>query len=367
MEGQGPALEAYLEEFRDCAAAPTRRLIAAYVRGQIGPLPRKSVRPMARAAGVAPRTLQELLSLHKWDADRMREVLHRRVLRGHGGPGLAAFVHASACPKRGEKTPGVERQALPGGARAENSCVIVHLGLVDGPFRCGLESELYLPRSWTDDRRRRRAAGVPDGLAYRTVGEIALDLVERASAGGLRFDWLLAAPEVGSEPAAVARAAERGARIVSAVPGTLRGSWGRAAATVGQLAEEASPAASVPGAPEWSVGAADFRAEGAAFRLLVARRRGTPESRFFLAAARAPLEAVLARALSIEPAGAAFAKDRDEIGFGHFEVRTFRSLRRHLALSTLSGLFLSEARARDSAVGGPHTAQYLLPRIPTAR
>ena len=63
----GPALESYLAEFADVGIAPTRKLIAAYLRGQLGPLTRKSVMPMAREAGIAPRTLQELLSLHRWD------------------------------------------------------------------------------------------------------------------------------------------------------------------------------------------------------------------------------------------------------------------------------------------------------------
>ena len=69
----GPALESYLSEFADVAISPTRKLIAAYLRGQLGPLVRKSVMPMAREAGIAPRTLQELLSL-----------------RRHAGPVLAA-------------------------------------------------------------------------------------------------------------------------------------------------------------------------------------------------------------------------------------------------------------------------------------
>ena len=73
----GPALESFLAEFADVAITPTRKLIAAYLRGQLGPLPRKSVMPMAREAGIAPRTLQELLSLHRWDEQLMVDTLQR--------------------------------------------------------------------------------------------------------------------------------------------------------------------------------------------------------------------------------------------------------------------------------------------------
>jgi SRSO17 transposase len=341
-----PALDAFLGEFRDCAAAPTRRLISAYVRGQLGSLPRKSVRPIARAAGIAPRTLQELLSLHKWDADRMRTLAHRRAWRAYGGCGVVAYLHASACPKRGNKTPGVERQAIPGSSRAGNCCVVVHLGLVRGPFRCVLDSEVYLPRGWTEDAARREAAGIPPDLGYRAAGRIGLDLVGRAEAGGLRFDRIFLARGLADPPLFP------GDRpFLAEVEGSLRGWVGREASPE---RPGATPLADLEEARSVAKGEGrvlPFRLEHADRPLrLVVDRPGERAIRFFLANATPDVSAerLLDCARDQDTWEGQFASDRDAIGFGHFEVRTYRSIQRHFTLSTLAFLFQAEARATRS-------------------
>jgi SRSO17 transposase len=71
-----PMLSAYLKRFGDCfVRSNTRAHLQEYVEGQLSNLQRKSVEPMAKAAGVAPRTLQEFLSQLKWDEDRARDRL----------------------------------------------------------------------------------------------------------------------------------------------------------------------------------------------------------------------------------------------------------------------------------------------------
>jgi len=80
-----PALERYLDGFKGCATAPTRRQIRTYISGQLGPLERKSIEPIALQAGVPPRTLQELLSIHRWSEEHMRDKLLAQVQATHGG------------------------------------------------------------------------------------------------------------------------------------------------------------------------------------------------------------------------------------------------------------------------------------------
>ena len=68
-----PQLAAYLKRFDDCfARRDTRAHFPVYVRGQLSELPRKSVEPIALAAGTAVRTLQEFLAQLSWEEDRMR-------------------------------------------------------------------------------------------------------------------------------------------------------------------------------------------------------------------------------------------------------------------------------------------------------
>ncbi len=66
-----------LKRFEDCVkTAPSREHLRTYLEGQIGALPRKSVEPIALAPGVAPRTLQEFLGMHRWDHEAVRRRIH---------------------------------------------------------------------------------------------------------------------------------------------------------------------------------------------------------------------------------------------------------------------------------------------------
>src|SRR5262249_37713452 len=106
-----PELGRYLRQFRDCFGnSSTRAHLPVYVRGQLSDLPRKSVEPMALAEGVAPRTLQEFLSLLEWDDGRLVDRLQQLVARDHASPRAVGVIDETGCPKKGERTPGVQRQ-----------------------------------------------------------------------------------------------------------------------------------------------------------------------------------------------------------------------------------------------------------------
>ena len=57
-----------------------------------------------------------------------------------------------------------------------------------------IDMDLYLPRSWTDDRARCRAAHIPDGIdvGYRPKWQIALDLIRRNVEAGVPVGLMLA-------------------------------------------------------------------------------------------------------------------------------------------------------------------------------
>jgi SRSO17 transposase len=295
----GPALESFLAEFADVAITPTRKLIAAYLRGQLGPLPRKSVMPMAREAGIAPRTLQELLSLHRWDEQLMVDILQRHVWRRRGSIESVATILESCCPKKGTRTPGVELQRCGTSGRTRNCVQLLHLGFSDGDFNCVLDNAIVLPRSWTDSPERRERARIPDDLKYRSKTQIALDLLDRASANGVRFGWVYVGIDYASDAQFLKDLDARGLRYVAPRP-TLR--------------EGGS-------AFPWITN----REAGAVPEMLVRMGRAGEESQ---------------RWLDLR---------RREIGLDHFEVRTYRSLLRHLTLSSASLLFLEE-RGRKAGV-----------------
>ena len=81
VAGLGPAFTEYLGGFRECfPRLPTFKHLGTYCRGLLSDLARKSVEPIALAAGAAVRTLQEFLTHHAWDQDLLLQRLQRRIV-----------------------------------------------------------------------------------------------------------------------------------------------------------------------------------------------------------------------------------------------------------------------------------------------
>ena len=162
-----PALAALLQRFRPCFKRETTFAHwERYLVGLITDLKRKSIEPIALAAGVAVRTLQEFLAFFVWEDDRVNNMLQHLVMDEHGTEQAIGVIDASAHPKQGDKTPGVQRQWCGESGKRDNCVIGQHLLYTDNhptnPFNCVLASDLYLPESWDEDgcghlrwRRRR--------------------------------------------------------------------------------------------------------------------------------------------------------------------------------------------------------------------
>jgi len=160
-----PELDRFLRRFDDCFTnGQTRQHLPTYVSGQLSDLDRKSVEPIAVRAGVAPRTLQEFLSLHTWDHLQMRDRLQEIVVAEHSGPDSVGLIDETSMVKKGSKTPGVQRQWCGHLGKVDNCVVTVHLGYARGDFQCLLDGDLFLPESWSEDRERCREAHIPDDV-----------------------------------------------------------------------------------------------------------------------------------------------------------------------------------------------------------
>src|ERR1700758_2131092 len=80
IAGMTPAFKAYLGRFRDCFIQ--KRTLAhfdTYCRGLLSDLPRKSIEPIALAAGTAVRTLQEFLVTARWGHESARGTLQKHL------------------------------------------------------------------------------------------------------------------------------------------------------------------------------------------------------------------------------------------------------------------------------------------------
>ena len=92
--------------------------------------------------------------------------------------------------KKGNQSVGVQRQYSSTAGRIENCQIGVFLTYASAQGRTLLDRELYLPRVWADDLERRREAGVPEKVAFRTKPQLARRMLERALESGVPFGWV---------------------------------------------------------------------------------------------------------------------------------------------------------------------------------
>ena len=192
----GPAFSRYLARYRDCFLQKrTHAHFDTYCRGLLSDLPRKSVEPIALAAGTAVRTLQEFLVTADWNHDKARALLHEHV-KEHLAQlppddlGAVGVIDETSCRKQGDQTPGVQRQYLGCVGKIDNGIVTVHIGVACGRFMALLDADLLLPKVWSDDRPRCEAADIPKEKRYRAKWKLAFDQLLRLAEAGITFDWL---------------------------------------------------------------------------------------------------------------------------------------------------------------------------------
>jgi SRSO17 transposase len=389
-----PALTEYLHEFDGCMGRGTNRgHLVTYVSGQLSDLDRKSIEPMADAAGVPPRTLQEFLGLLKWDESAARDRLQQRVARRHAHPHSVGIIDEGSYVKKGEMTACVQRQHCGAVGKKENCVVSVHLGYAAGDFHTLLDGELYLPEeTWHEDRARCRKAGIPDDVVYRPKTEIALGQIRRALGNGVRFEWLTFDEWYGGKPPFLRAVDALGQHYVGEIPVSFVG-WtvepevlyreharDRAAhrpRKLPRLKVRNTPFAEVreilkhspilrkatweryrvkdgeKGPMVWEAKCIPFWIKdenglpSRPHQLIVARPILHPdEVKFFLSNApeSVPLETLLLVAFSRWRIERCFEDSKTELGLDHFEVRHFRSISRHLIITCISHLFLAEFR-----------------------
>ncbi len=107
-----------------------------------------------------------------------------------GDPAAVLVVDETGFLKQGSKSVGVQRQYSGTAGKIENCQIGVFLAYGSRRGRTFLDRELYLPQVWTEDWGRRREAGVPEGVAFRTKGQLARVMIARALAAEVPFGWV---------------------------------------------------------------------------------------------------------------------------------------------------------------------------------
>jgi SRSO17 transposase len=379
-----PKLKAYLEQFDDCfARKDTRAHLPVYVNGQLSDLERKSVEPMALKARVEPRTLQEFLSQHQWDEDRMRDRLQQMVAQEHASPQSIGIIDETSFLKKGDKTPGVQRQHCGAVGKQENCVVTVHLGYAADQFHCLLDGELFLPESWSNDRERCQEAGIPDDMVYRPKTDIALELYARARGNGVHFEWLTFDEWYGVKPQFLRALDQRQQKFVGEVhkhfvawiepPRVTKRRYRRRRVprlvAGGPQAQHVEDLLRHPtfrdqpwerwrvkdgekGPQIWEVKHTLIRVKDEQglpadkpYHLLIARNVLQPEEvKYFVSNAPEDtrIPTLLLVAFSRWRIERCFEDQKGEVGLDHYEGRRYPGLKRHLIITAVSFLFLAE-------------------------
>src|SRR5512132_3465218 len=151
-----------------------RRHARAFVLGLLADLPRKNCWTIAEHAGDAtPDGMQHLLARAVWDKDGVRDDVRAYVVEHLGDPQAVLVVDETGDLKKGSTTVGVKRQYTGTAGRIANAQVAVYLVYASSAGHAVVDRELYLPKSWTDDPDRLKAAGVPDQVGFATKPALA--------------------------------------------------------------------------------------------------------------------------------------------------------------------------------------------------
>ncbi len=178
----GPDVTAWRRHFDDLTTRigtrfrrrEPRQRLPEYLRALLSPLDRKNGWQIAEHAGDAgPEQMQRFVRTASWDEHGVRDDLRQYVGEHLSDPSGVLIVDETGFLKKGEKSAGVQRQYSGTAGRVENCQIGVFLAYASAKGCAFIDRDLYLPKSWTDDRERCREAGIPDDVGFATKPELA--------------------------------------------------------------------------------------------------------------------------------------------------------------------------------------------------
>lgn len=342
------------------ARTEAREQAMGYLRGLLSPVERKNSWQLAEALGEAtPYGKQHLLGRARWDPDVVRDDLQQYVADHLGDAQAILIVDETGFLKKGEHSAGVQRQYSGTAGKIENCQLGVFLAYASRRGHTLIDRELYLPESWTSDRERCRAAGIPDSVPFQTKPALALAMLQRAAAAGLPIGWVTGdcvygdhrplrrwledtcLPYVlgisGKETVAIEGFSVRVSELLAV---RLSDEWTRLSAGDGakgpRLFDWQRIALDAPALPGWQ-------------RWLLVRRNVDDSTALATFLCFAPADTSLATL--VEVAGsrwhieACFEAAKGEVGLDHYEVRSWTGWYRHITLAMWAHALLTVLRA----------------------
>ncbi|UNR60656.1 IS701 family transposase [Streptomyces sp. A10(2020)] len=353
-----------------------RRRMRDYVRGLLAPVARKNSWQLAEQAGHStPDGLQHLLAGSKWEPDDIRDDLQEYVAAKLGDADGVLIIDDTGFIKKGTTSAGVQRQYSGTAGRTENCQIGVFAAYASARGRALVDRELYLPKSWTEDRERCRTARIPDEREFATKGELARHMVLRALASPLPIAWVTADSAYGQDNRFRRLLEQSGVGYVLAVPkpqfsvgySRIEGLFAQAPAEAWEKIS-CGDGAKGPRVYHWAAvrlpAVAEFDYQGEVphrMRWALARRSISKPDEIAYYLAYAPLQVTVQELVRV--AGARWAIEecfqaaKNECGLDQYEVRRYVGWHRHITLAMLAHAFLTAMAHQSWEKGAEQVGQ----------
>jgi SRSO17 transposase len=276
--------------------------------------------------------------------------------------------------KKGTRSAGVARQYTGTSGKIGNCQIWVSCAYATPTGRALIDRELYLPRAWTDDRDRARAAGITDAAGFATKPELARRMFTRALEAGVAAGWVCADEVYGCDKRLRVWCERVGRPYVLATRAndtvaTVDWRQRRVRALIAELPDSAwqrrSAGAGAHGLRLYDWARIELLAglDSGWARWLLARRSiptspgEAPELAYYVCAG--PAEATLEQLVAV--AGARWAIEegfqaaKNEAGLPSYQVRDYTAWYRHITLAMLAHAYLNATRA-TAEKGAPEPA-----------
>jgi len=356
----------------------TQRRVAAsageFLDGLLGNEPRKTGWMRAEAAGdPGPWRQQAILGRGRWDADALRDVVREYALETLSDGDAVLVIDETGFLKQGKASCGVARQYTGSAGKITNCQIGVFASYVSRHGHAFIDRALYLPKEWTDDRRRLKAVHVPKNVEFATKPQIAHQMIARAIAAKVPFSFVATDTVYGTGMIeALLRNAGKG-YVLGVAANRVFHSWGKpqlvsgTAATIAQSLPKTAwrrlssgEGTKGPRLHDWAyVELADLEAGTPAREwtrgLLIRRNIASDDLAFFSTwcpkgTPMTKLVAVEGHRWAIEDS---FETAKNEFGLDHNETRSWHGWHRHVSLVMLAFAMMAVIRHRANAEPAP--------------
>jgi len=192
-----PRLERFVKPFAALLTTPEQGThLQEYVAGLVSNLEYKNVESIAYYHDQDRQPLQKFIGQLPWDHRPHLKELTRQIGVEIGEADGVIVFDPSGFAKKGNASVGVQRQWCGRLGKIDNCQIGVFMGYVSRLEHALVDTRLYLPKEWAQDKKRRKKAGVPKEIRFKTRHELALDML-RDHGALLPHAWIAGDDEMG--------------------------------------------------------------------------------------------------------------------------------------------------------------------------